>query len=86
MLLAELATDKPITIITGPITTGGNNLCTASKPRQRINPAKIKYIKPAANKPNIVAPTPHCVFAAIIGAINANDEPKKIGTLRFVTN
>ena len=86
ILEALPATDKPITIITGPITTGGNNLCTADNPRQRINAANTKYIKPAANNPNMVAPTPHCAFAAIIGAIKANEEPKKIGTLREVNN
>ena len=86
ILPAAPATDKPITIITGPITTGGSSLCTASKPRQRMTAAKTKYIKPAANRPNMVAPTPQFCLAAIIGAIKAKDEPKKMGTLRLVSN
>ena len=59
ILLASNATDKPITMITGPITTGGNSLCTASRPRHLISAAKTKYMKPAANRPNMVEGRPH---------------------------
>ena len=63
MLLATTATESPITIITGPITTGGSNRLTIGSPKYLINAANTKYIKPAANSPNIVPPMPHSCMA-----------------------
>ncbi|MNU99634.1 hypothetical protein D3C71_897760 [compost metagenome] len=58
MLQATWATDRPITMITGPITTGGSSLCTKPMPRTRMRAARMKYMKPAANRPNMVEGRP----------------------------
>lgn len=63
ILLATVATDRPMIMITGPITTGGSRRCTASMPRQRTSAANTKYIKPAANKPNMVPGKPQVCVA-----------------------
>ena len=55
---AAVATDRPMIMITGPITTGGSSRLTKSMPRQRTTAANRKYMKPAQNRPNSVAPWP----------------------------
>ena len=82
---AEAERESPIRIITGPITTGGNNLSSIFFPFHFIKAAITKYTKETPIIPNSVPGIPHCLDADIIGAINANEEPKKIGTLPFVT-
>ncbi|MOA55121.1 hypothetical protein D3C78_1788590 [compost metagenome] len=58
MFDAALATERPMIMITGPITTGGSRRLTIAMPRQRTMAANTKYMKPAQNRPNMVAPCP----------------------------
>ncbi|CJC61893.1 Uncharacterised protein [Streptococcus pneumoniae] len=76
MLTAVCAKARPITITTGPTTIGGSNFIIHSDPDFLI-PSEIKmYTSPASKPPSIAAPGPPAVFAVIIGAIKANDDPR----------
>ena len=49
--MADDDSERPITIIIGPTTIGGNNLFNHFVPNNLIKPATITYIKPTATKP-----------------------------------
>ena len=89
---ADGAKQRPIAIIIGPVTTGGNNFITFETPINLIHNASTKYSKPAKTTPKHaygnISKFAEPSFA--IGATvayppkNANDEPKNAGTLNFV--
>ena len=76
--------ERPIRIITGPITTGGKSLSNSRLPCHLTNALITKYTNETPNKPANVPGIPHCLLAEMMGAIKAKLEPKKIGTLPFV--
>ena len=68
-LTALGANDKPIIIIIGPMTIGGNNLSIQSLPNTLINNANNTYINPAAITPVANPLTPSFMNATAIGVI-----------------
>ena len=53
------ASTRPITMITGPTTTGGNRRCRKPAPKALIQRLKTSYSRPAATKPHMVEGMPH---------------------------
>ena len=78
------ASDKPITIITGPTTTEGNNRSIKVMPLALTNADTIPYTKPTAINPESVPDKPYSSVALIMGAIKAKLLPRKIGTFPLV--
>ncbi len=70
-----MASPRPITITTDPTTTGGSSLSIQSVPNFLMSAANTTYISPAAIIPPIAAGRPCCADTAVIGAINAKDDP-----------
>ena len=77
--------ERPIKMITGPMTTGGNNRFKSRLPCHLTRALMTKYTTETAVKPESVPLNPHCLDASFIGAIKAKEEPKKIGTFHLVT-
>ena len=75
---------RPIRMITGPMTTGGNKRSSKRLPCHRTNALIKKYTKDTPASPANVPDIPHCLPAAMMGAIKAKLLPKKIGTLPLV--
>ena len=78
------ASDNPISIITGPTTTGGNILEMNPTPRNRTNALIMQYTAPTAANPDNVPGSPYSSVAFMIGAMKAKLLPRKIGTLPLV--
>src|SRR5690554_4602275 len=72
-------------MITGAITTGGSRRVTNPVPRRRTAPDRMMYRIPAAIRPPRVSSRPNRPLAAMIGAINAKDDARKIGIWPPVT-
>jgi len=82
MSTATGARVRPITTITGPVTTGGKSSRTRRLPTSKTKRAKSAYTSPAATTPPPTAARLNPAFwAARMGAMKANDEPKKTGTM-----
>ena len=93
---AEPASPRPIQIIIGPVTTGGKNLMIFFTPTTLIANANTRYSNPATTIPphayaslsalDISAYFPVFRDATVANPPrNANEEPKKAGTLNFDT-
>ena len=79
------ASERPISIITGPTTTGGKSREIKPTPRRRISRLIIPYTRPTETSPQSVPGSPKSSVALIIGAIKAKLLPKNTGTLPLVT-
>ena len=77
--------DKPIRMMTGPTTTGGNRRLRKSVPRHLISAEAIKYTNATPANPDRVPSSPHCLEAKRIGAMKAKLDPRKMGTFPRVT-
>ena len=88
---ADGASERPMHMIIGPVTTGGRNFITLLTPTSFITIARTKYNKPATTiPPHIYAalsladmPSYMPVFKLAIvkkPPRNANDDPKNAGT------
>ena len=62
LFTAELANPKPIIIIIGPITTGGNSLLIQFVPINLIMNDTIMYTRPTTRTPVIAAAIPSDAF------------------------
>ena len=80
------AKPKPITIITGPVTTEGKTLIIIPEPPQKIIRLKTKYNAPAAASPDRVSGKPYLSILKVIGAMKAKEDARYTGTLPPVTN
>ena len=58
MFTAMGARFKPITMMMGPVTTGGMILCKNPAPRMATTPASKAYITPVQNSAPMVAAVP----------------------------
>ena len=85
MFTALPESDRPISIITGPMTTGGNMRSRSFFPCHFTSALMTKYTSDTAVSPASVPGKPHSLVAAMMGAMKANELPRKIGTLPFVT-
>src|SRR5699024_4334137 len=84
MLTAVGARLKPITIMTGPTTTGGSKCISHPVPLNLIANPMSTYITPLINNATNMSPKP-CEFNPVmIGVINAKLEPKYAGIFAFV--
>src|SRR5699024_12871735 len=84
MLTAVGARLKPITIMTGPTTTGGSKCISHPVPLNLIANQMSTYITPLINNATNMSPKP-CEFNPVmIGVINAKLEPKYAGIFAFV--
>ena len=78
--------ERPIKMITGPMTTGGNNRFKSRLPCHLTRALMTKYTTETAVKPESVPLNPHCLDASFIGAIKAKEEPKKIKLVKEMRN
>ena len=79
------ANESPMSMITGPTTTGGKSLEMNPTPRSRISRLIMQYTSPTPIIPNNAPGRPYSSVALMIGAMKAKLLPKKIGTFPFVT-
>ena len=79
------ANDRPMSMITGPTTTGGKRRAMKPTPRRRTSRLMRPYTAPTDTRPHSVPGRPNNSVALIIGAMNAKLLPRKMGTLPFVT-
>ena len=79
------ASERPISMMTGPTTTGGNSRDMNPTPRRRIKRLINPYTAPTATRPHNVPGRPKSCVALIIGAMNAKLLPRNTGTLPLVT-
>ena len=79
------ASDKPMSMMTGPTTTGGKRRAMKPTPRKRTKALITPYTAPTATSPDSVPGNPYSSVALMIGAMKAKLLPKKMGTLPFVT-
>ncbi len=77
--------DNPMRMITGPMTTGGNTRSNKCLPCHFTKALITKYTSDTLVRPANVPGSPHCSVAEMIGAMKANELPKKMGTLPLVT-
>ena len=77
--------DKPMMMMTGPMTTGGNKRSRNFFPFHLMSADIKKYTKATPAIPAIVPGMPHSFVASLIGAMNAKLLPRKMGTTPFVT-
>jgi hypothetical protein len=75
---------KPITMMTGPTTTGGNNFINHSVPLNLIRIPIMTYITPLMNNATSMSPKLCVLNPVIIGVINAKLDPKYAGICAFV--
>ena len=85
MLTPVPANDRPMSMMTGPTTTGGNKRAMKLTPRKRTRALMIPYTAPTATRPESVPGNPYSSVALMMGAIKAKLLPKKMGTLPLVT-
>ena len=71
-------------MIIGPVTTGGKSFMMRFAPKTKNKRAKTTYVKPAATIPPVAYGMPSVPAAPKIAPMNANEEPRKIGTFLFV--
>ena len=76
--------ERPMRMMAGPITTGGKILSRSFLPCHLTNALITKYTNDTLVKPAIVPGNPHCLEAAMIGAMKAKELPRKIGTFSLV--
>ncbi len=86
MPTATGASDKPMTIIIGPVTTGGKMRSITWLPLILTKKAKNIKTNPAATRPPNVAGIPHWLTPNEMGAIKAKDEAKNTGTFPRVVS
>src|SRR5574344_1751296 len=77
--------DRPMRMMTGPITTGGKMWLISFLPCHLTRALMMKYTSGTPVRPARAPGSPHGSVAAMIGAMKANELPKKIGTLPLVT-
>ena len=85
MLTAAGDSDKPMRMITGPMTTGGNRRSRSLRPCHLMRADMMKYTSATPEMAAIVPGMPHSLEAEMIGAMKAKLEPKKMGTCPLVT-
>ena len=85
MFTALPDSDRPIRMMAGPITMGGKSLSSSRRPCHLTRALITKYTNDTLVSPARVPGNPHCCVAARIGAMKANELPKKIGTRPLVT-
>ena len=76
MFTAVGARLKPMTIITGPTTTGGKRCINQPVPLNFMKIPITIYITPLANNATSISPKLCVLNPVIIGVINAKLEPK----------
>ena len=79
------AKERPISMMTGPTTTGGKSREMNPTPRRRTRVLIIPYTAPTATRPHNVPGSPKSSVALMIGAMKAKLLPRKTGTLPLVT-
>ena len=67
---------KPINATIAPATTGGMSLSIQPMPANCTMKPTIASSTPTETMPARADPVPDMVVAAVIGAMNANDEPR----------
>ena len=86
--MAMGASVMPITAMTGPVTMGGKIFRMNPGPIRATSPAMPRYSRPAHMMPMPIADqlgSSDSAAAARIGGMNAKDDPRKTGTIIFVT-
>ena len=78
------ASERPMSIMTGPTTTGGKRCAMNPTPRRRISRLMNPYTAPTATNPHSVPGRPNSSVAFIMGAMKAKLLPRKMGTLPLV--
>ena len=76
--------ERPIRMMAGPMTTGGKILSSSFLPCHFTRALMMKYTRETLVSPAMVPGSPHCLVAAMIGAMKAKELPRKIGTLPLV--
>ena len=76
--------ERPMRMMAGPMTTGGKILSSSFLPCHFTRALMTKYTRETLVSPAIAPGSPHCLVAAMIGAIKAKELPRKIGTLPLV--
>ena len=76
ILTAVGAKLNPITIITGPTTTGGSKCISQPVPLNLISKPIMTYINPLINRATNMSPKLWVLRPVIIGVIKAKLEPK----------
>ncbi|COS37314.1 Uncharacterised protein [Streptococcus pneumoniae] len=84
MLTAVGARLNPITIITGPTTTGGSKCINQPVPLKRIKIPIMTYIKPLMKSATNMSPKLCVLNPVMIGVMKAKLEPKYAGILALV--
>ena len=73
--------ERPMRMMAGPMTTGGKMRSSSFLPCHFTRALITKYTSETLVSPAMVPGNPHCLLAAMIGAMKAKELPRKIGTL-----
>ena len=84
MFTAVGARLNPMTIITGPTTTGGSKCINQPVPLKRIKIPIMTYIKPLMKRATNMSPKLCVLNPVMIGVINANARAQICGNFSFV--